>query len=134
MGSETTTSDKAAPGALRLSARSLLGPFASGGLRLARARAVLRNRTGQPLTIVAAAVSPVIDERSGLAAGAGSLTVDVAPGLVASGGAIEVTIAGSAPARPGRYAADLDVECGGLYHAAHGLALYSHRVCPPPTP
>ena len=30
--------------------------------------------------------------------------------------------------------ADLDVECGGLYHAAHGLALYRRRVCPPPTP
>ena len=27
--------------------------------------------------------------------------------------------------------ADLDVECGGLYHAAHGLALYRRRVCPP---
>lgn len=26
--------------------------------------------------------------------------------------------------------ADLDVECGGLYHAAHGLALYRRRVCP----
>lgn len=25
--------------------------------------------------------------------------------------------------------ADLDVECGGLYHAAHGLALYRHRIC-----
>ncbi len=25
--------------------------------------------------------------------------------------------------------ADLDVECGGLYHAAHGLALYRHRTC-----
>ena len=30
--------------------------------------------------------------------------------------------------------ADLDVECGGLYHAAHGLALYRRRFCPPPTP
>ena len=30
--------------------------------------------------------------------------------------------------------ADLDVECGGLYHAAHGLALYRRRVCPSPTP
>ena len=27
--------------------------------------------------------------------------------------------------------ADLDVECGALYHAAHGLALYRRRVCPP---
>ena len=27
--------------------------------------------------------------------------------------------------------ADLDVECGGLYHAAHGLALYRSRTCPP---
>lgn len=26
--------------------------------------------------------------------------------------------------------ADIDVECGGLYHAAHGLALYRVRVCP----
>jgi hypothetical protein len=26
--------------------------------------------------------------------------------------------------------ADLDVECGGLYHAAHGLALYRRRICP----
>ena len=25
--------------------------------------------------------------------------------------------------------ADVDVECGGLYHAAHGLALYRQRVC-----
>lgn len=25
--------------------------------------------------------------------------------------------------------ADLDVECGGLYHAAHGLAIYRQRVC-----
>jgi hypothetical protein len=25
--------------------------------------------------------------------------------------------------------ADLDVECGGLYHAAHGLALYRNRIC-----
>jgi hypothetical protein len=24
---------------------------------------------------------------------------------------------------------DLDVECGGLYHTAHGLALYRHRTC-----
>lgn len=27
---------------------------------------------------------------------------------------------------------DLDVECGALYHAAHGLALYRRRICPPP--
>jgi len=26
--------------------------------------------------------------------------------------------------------ADLDVECGALYHAAHGLALYRRRICP----
>lgn len=26
--------------------------------------------------------------------------------------------------------ADLDVECGALYHAAHGLALYRRRLCP----
>jgi len=25
--------------------------------------------------------------------------------------------------------ADVDVECGGLYHAAHGLLLYRHRIC-----
>jgi hypothetical protein len=25
--------------------------------------------------------------------------------------------------------ADIDVECGGLYHAAHGLAIYRRRVC-----
>lgn len=30
--------------------------------------------------------------------------------------------------------ADLDVECGALYHAAHGLALYRSRVCPDPPP
>jgi hypothetical protein len=24
---------------------------------------------------------------------------------------------------------DVDVECGGLYHAAHGLLLYRDRVC-----
>jgi len=32
--------------------------------------------------------------------------------------------------------ADVDVECGALYHAAHGLLLYRDRVCagisPPP--
>lgn len=28
---------------------------------------------------------------------------------------------------------DVDVECGGLYHAVHGLGLYSRRVCPRPT-
>ena len=28
---------------------------------------------------------------------------------------------------------DIDVECGGLYHAVHGLALYHRRVCPRPT-
>ena len=28
---------------------------------------------------------------------------------------------------------DIDVECGGLYHALHGLALYSRRVCPRPS-
>ncbi len=27
--------------------------------------------------------------------------------------------------------ADIDAECGALYHAAHGLAIYRHRVCPP---
>ncbi len=26
--------------------------------------------------------------------------------------------------------ADVDVECGALYHAAHGLALYRARICP----
>lgn len=26
--------------------------------------------------------------------------------------------------------ADIDVECGGLYHAAHGLLLYRDRLCP----
>lgn len=26
--------------------------------------------------------------------------------------------------------ADIDVECGALYHAAHGLALYRTRICP----
>jgi hypothetical protein len=25
--------------------------------------------------------------------------------------------------------ADLDVECGALYHAAHGLAIYRRRIC-----
>ena len=25
--------------------------------------------------------------------------------------------------------ADIDVECGALYHAAHGLAIYRHRTC-----
>jgi hypothetical protein len=25
---------------------------------------------------------------------------------------------------------DVDAECGGLYHAAHGLALYRRRICP----
>jgi hypothetical protein len=25
--------------------------------------------------------------------------------------------------------ADIDVECGALYHAAHGLLLYRNRVC-----
>lgn len=25
--------------------------------------------------------------------------------------------------------ADIDVECGGLYHAAHGLAIYRSRIC-----
>lgn len=25
---------------------------------------------------------------------------------------------------------DLDAECGGLYHAAHGLAVYRRRICP----
>lgn len=28
--------------------------------------------------------------------------------------------------------ADVDVECGALYHAAHGLALYRLRTCGPP--
>jgi hypothetical protein len=28
---------------------------------------------------------------------------------------------------------DIDVECGALYHALHGLALYSRRVCPRPS-
>jgi hypothetical protein len=27
---------------------------------------------------------------------------------------------------------DLDLECGGLYHAAHGLAIYRRRTCPEP--
>lgn len=27
------------------------------------------------------------------------------------------------------HTADIDVECGGLYHAAHGLAIYRSRVC-----
>jgi len=26
--------------------------------------------------------------------------------------------------------ADVDVECGALYHAAHGLAIYRNRICP----
>lgn len=30
--------------------------------------------------------------------------------------------------------ADVDVECGALYHAAHGLALYRRRVCEPMAP
>ena len=25
---------------------------------------------------------------------------------------------------------DVDAECGGLYHAVHGLALYRRRICP----
>ena len=25
--------------------------------------------------------------------------------------------------------ADIDVECGALYHAAHGLAIYRERTC-----
>lgn len=27
---------------------------------------------------------------------------------------------------------DLDAECGGLYHAVHGLAIYRRRICPDP--
>ena len=30
--------------------------------------------------------------------------------------------------------ADVDVECGGLYHAAHGLSLYRRRTCGDPMP
>jgi hypothetical protein len=30
--------------------------------------------------------------------------------------------------------ADVDLECGGLYHAAHGLAIYRRRVCPAAPP
>jgi hypothetical protein len=29
---------------------------------------------------------------------------------------------------------DLDAECGGLYHAVHGLAIYRRRVCPETAP
>jgi hypothetical protein len=29
---------------------------------------------------------------------------------------------------------DLDAECGGLYHAVHGLAIYRRRICPEPVP
>jgi hypothetical protein len=29
------------------------------------------------------------------------------------------------------HTADLDVECGALYHAAHGLAIYRRRICSP---
>jgi hypothetical protein len=28
---------------------------------------------------------------------------------------------------------DVDIECGALYHAIHGLALYNRRVCPGPS-
>lgn len=30
--------------------------------------------------------------------------------------------------------ADVDVECGALYHSCHGLAIYRQRICPPSTP
>jgi hypothetical protein len=62
---------------------------------------------------VAAVVSPLVDERNGLAAGAGGITANVAPGALPPGASAEVTLAGAAPARAGRYSAQLDLKFEG---------------------
>ncbi len=113
MGSETKTSDQDAHGVIRLSARSIWGPFAKGAVTLDRAKAVVKNRNRDALAVASATVSPLISERTGLAADAGSLAAEVVPRTVPAGDSIEVAVTGSAPARPGSYLADLDVKSAG---------------------
>ena len=78
-----------------------------------RSKALVRNGTGGALAVASAVVSPLVDERNGLAADAGEITADVAPGVLASGGSAEVSLGGSAPARPGAYRAQLDLKFEG---------------------
>jgi hypothetical protein len=80
---------------------------------LKRATAIVKNRSRGALSVASATVSPLISERTGLAADTGALAGEVRPRTVPAGNSIKVAITGSAPARPGGYLADLDVNSEG---------------------
>ena len=109
MCSEPQSAENDAQAGVLLSAISPWGPFARATVKLRPAKAVLRSAANVPVGVVSASVSPLVGDRSGLAAGFGSLAAEVAPRTVSPGDSVEVAITGTVPARPGRYRADLDV-------------------------
>ena len=110
MDSQLRSAENDAQAGVLITVTSPWGPFASGTLRLRPAKAVLRSTANAPLEVVSASVSPLVGDRTGLAAGAGSLAAEVAPGTVSPGDSVDVAITGTVPARPGRYRGDLDVK------------------------
>lgn len=113
MSSDSSSSGRGPESAVKLTSTSPWGPFATGTVALKPSRALVRNGTDGAVVVGSAVVSPLVDERNGLAAGAGSIAADVAPGPLPSGGSAEVTLSGAAPARPGGYRAQLDLKCEG---------------------
>jgi hypothetical protein len=108
----SANSSSGADSAIVLRGTSYWGPFAKGEVALAPAQALVSNAADRPLIVTSARVGPIANARTGLAA-AGSLVAKVASGPLQPGDSALLTISGSAPARPGSYRAQLDLQGAG---------------------
>ena len=113
VNSDSSSAGRGSDDAVKLTATSPWGPFAAGTVALKPSKALVRNRTDGALVVASAVVSPLVNDRNGLAADAGAITASVAPSPLPSGGSAEVILGGSAPARAGGYRAQLDLKCEG---------------------
>ena len=113
MNSDSSSAGRGSDGAVKLAATSPWGPFAAGTVALKPSRTLVRNGTDGALVVASAVVSPLVNERNGLAADAGAITANVTPGALPSGSSAEVTLSGAAPARAGAYQAQLDLKFEG---------------------
>ena len=113
MNSDSSSTGRGSDIAVKLTATSPWGPFAAGTAAVKPSKALVRNGTDGPLVVAFAAVTPLVNERNGLAADAGKIAADVAPGALPPGASAEVTLSGAAPARAGCYQAELDLKCEG---------------------
>jgi hypothetical protein len=97
------------PTTITLRVTSRAGPFARGTMSARSVAAPMLNTLKEPAFVASAHISPLADTRTGLVTGDAALEATVEPGLLAPGDATLVGIGGTVPARPGQYAAQLDL-------------------------